>query len=76
MVALQSHDESDPNAGIYPRSVSATPMPAWVKIFAAICLIVVVIFAAMHLAGGGMGPLDHGTMNAHAPPAEHAQHRP
>jgi len=76
MVALQSHDEPDRNAGMYPRSVSVTPMRAWVKIFGAIYLIVVVIVAAMHLAGGGMGPLDHGAMNAHAPSAEHTQHRP
>jgi hypothetical protein len=76
MVDLQSHHESDGDAGMYPRGVAATPMPAWVKIFGAIYLIIVAIFAAMHLAGGGMGPLDHSAMKAHAPPAEHAQHRP
>ena len=75
MVDLQSHHESDRNAGMYPRRVSATPVPAWVKIFGAIYLIAVVIFAAMHLAGSGMGPLDHGAMNDHVPPADHAQHR-
>jgi hypothetical protein len=51
-------------------------MPAWVKIFGVIYLIAVAIFAAMHFAGGGIGYLDHGDMQGHAPAAEHGQHRP
>jgi hypothetical protein len=61
---------------MHPRIASATPMPAWVKIFGVIYLIAVAIFAAMHFAGGGIGYLDHGEMNGHASPAEHGQHQP
>jgi uncharacterized membrane protein len=61
---------------MHPRSASATPMPAWVKIFGVIYLIAVTIFAAMHLAGGGIGYLDHGEMHGDAPTAEHGQHQP
>jgi hypothetical protein len=51
-------------------------MPAWVKIFGAIYLITIAIFAASHLAGGWTGPLFHGEMTAHVSPAEHGRHQP
>jgi len=73
---LPSRHESASNAGTYPRSASAAPMPGWVKIFGVIYLIAVAIFAAMHFAGGGIGYLDHGDMQGHAAAAEHGQHRP
>jgi hypothetical protein len=37
--------------------------PLWVKVSAAAVLILVLIFAGMHLAGGGFGP------GMHSPPA-------
>jgi hypothetical protein len=76
MVDFQSGHESVRNASMYPRSVSATPMPSWVKIFGVIYLIAIAIFAAMHFAGGETGHLDHGEMNAPVTPAEHGAHRP
>jgi len=73
---LQSHRASSSNASTPPRSVSATRVPAWVKIFGAIYLVAVATFAAMHFAGEGMGYHIHGEMNAHGRPAEHGQHQP
>jgi hypothetical protein len=61
---------------MHPRSASATPMPAWVKIFGVIYLIAVAIFAAMHFSGGGIGYLDHSEMHGDGPAAEHDQHQP
>jgi hypothetical protein len=51
-------------------------MPGWVKVFAVLALIAIAIFAALHIAGLGMGYLGHGGMEAHAPAAGHDQHRP
>ena len=50
--------ETDRDAGNrYPGT------PLWVKVSAAVVVILVLIFVGMHLAGGGMGP------GMHAPPA-------
>ena len=34
--------------------------PLWVKLSAAVVVILVLVFVGMHLAGGGMGPGMHG----------------
>jgi hypothetical protein len=73
---MQSHHESNRNAGMYPHGVSTTRMPAWVKIFGVIYLIAIAVFAATHLVPGGMGHLSHGDVNADTPPAGHGQHPP
>jgi hypothetical protein len=51
-------------------------MPGWVKVFAVLALIAIAMVAALHLAGLGMGHLDHGGSDAHAPLAGHGQHQP
>jgi hypothetical protein len=51
-------------------------MPRWVKIFGVAAAIAVAAVAVLHLAGGGMGHLVHGTMDAHTMPAEHGHHVP
>ena len=71
---------SQPNlargAGTSPSPASAYPIPLWVKAFAVLALIAVVIVAALHLADLGMGHLAHGGLDAHAPLAGHGQHQP
>lgn len=37
----------------------APPTPAWVKLLAVAALLVVVLFIALHLLGGGFGPGMH-----------------
>ena len=72
------HSQSEPHrgAGTSPGPARAYPMPGWVKVFAVLALIAIAIFAALHIAGLGMGYLGHGGMEAHAPAAGHDQHRP
>jgi hypothetical protein len=45
--------------------------PRWVKVFGALALAFVAIFAAIHLVGGGMGHLSHA-----GAPMEHSSHTP
>lgn len=73
---LRLHPNRTHDADVSHGRASPYPTPRWVKVFGVLAFIVIVIFAALHLAGGRMGHMAHGDMNAHAPPAEHDQHRP
>jgi len=37
-----------------PNASNTAPTPRWVKIFAAVAIVLIVVFAVVHLAGGGM----------------------
>lgn len=40
-------------------------MPGWLKVSAIVVLVVVLVFVGMHLAGGGMGSINHMPAGAH-----------
>lgn len=81
---------SDPDPAIGPRPVRVRDdgTPRWVKIFSIGAVAAVAAFAALHLAGGGMGPdrhmshggsmghLMHDGMDAPVPPTDSSQHQP
>ncbi len=51
-----------------PYAVADPGMPRWVKISGLVLVAAVVVFAAVHLAGGGLR--DHSVRPTGAPPAE------
>lgn len=50
----------DPDAGAQPRRPASTATPRWVKVAGVIALVVVLVFLALLLIGGGEhGPTRH-----------------
>lgn len=72
---MSSHPNSDRAAGGRAK-LRIYEIPGWVKIFGIVAVIAVVIFAALHRAGGGMKHMDHDNMGAQTLPAEHGQDVP
>ena len=73
---MRSHPDSGRAPGAGTERAATHEMPRWVKIFGAVAAIAVAIFAALHLADGGMGHLTHGNMGVRLMPAEHGHHEP
>jgi len=73
---LRQHPDPESNVGGPPGRAGADGTPRWVKAFGAVALIAIAILALVHLAGGDMGHLSHGDMDAHAPPGQHTGHEP
>jgi hypothetical protein len=55
-----------------PNDKAKDGPPHWIKVFGAVALAFVVIVAAVHLAGGGMGHFGH----TGASPVEHGSYAP
>jgi hypothetical protein len=73
---LRARPNRTHDADASPERASPYRTPSWVKVFGVLAFIAIVIFAIVHLAGGGMGHMAHGGMDAPVPPVEHGQHRP
>jgi hypothetical protein len=62
MADTSPHRDSTGNAGddtsVGPNLEPTTSTPHWVKAFL-IALVLVLLLAILHLAGGGLGPADH-----------------
>jgi hypothetical protein len=54
------------------RDSDDAPTPRWVKLLGIAAVLFVVVFAVMHLLGGGLGHHQHGD---HTPP-QHDDHTP
>jgi hypothetical protein len=75
-IDVRSHSDSNGAAGARTERAAAHEMPRWVKIFGVVATIAVAGFAALHLAGGGMGHMAHGNIGAHIMSAEHSNNVP
>jgi hypothetical protein len=69
--AIDMHPDSDRVAAQQRTGRAADEMPRWVKIFGVVGAIAVAAFAVLHIAGGGMGHMAHGNMDAHSMSAGH-----
>jgi hypothetical protein len=55
----------------YPEPGDDTRTPRWVKVFAIVAIVLVLLFVIIHLAGGGLGGHTHGD---HTPPSPITAH--
>jgi len=73
---LRSRPDRTHGENVSPGRVPVHRTPGWVKMFGVVAIIAIAMFAALHFVDEGIGHLAHGAMDAHAPSAEHDQHRP
>jgi hypothetical protein len=72
MTGAPSPTDAPAGSGAAPSTTTTTPKypgaPLWVKLGALVLLVVILVFGALHLAGRGMGPMDHMSQIGHTAP--------
>ena len=61
---MRSYPDSDRKKS---RRGAVHELPRWVRIFGVVAGIAVVVFVGVHVAGGGMGHMDHGGIAGYLP---------
>ena len=66
MVTERANSDTGDNTRVRPDRRSTTGTPRWVKVFGIIALVLVLLFAILHLTGRGLG--------SHTPPSSVTEH--